>query len=381
MAELAIMSVDERVLVAIQALYDAALDESQWTQALDALTSATGSQAATFWVLDSSEQPRLPTLSCFNFDPAFIAEYQNGMVPLDPTVQYLVAHPHEPIVHDGLVITEREKQRHGYYDWHGRHSDTRYRMVGQSHPATQVQAGVALHRTRRVGRFEPGDIDQFALLHRHLARALAIAFRLGTLGTLQQCTMDLLDGNPAAIILLDHRRRVVYSNRRADDVSARNDGLTIASSGVRLRRAPDNARLQALIGRAMPGGPTGTPLGGVMRVPRPSGRQPYGVFVTPISREYSPLSSVRPRICVMITDPERRRPSLAMRLCVLFGLTEAEARLADMLASGSDLRAAASTLRITYGTARVRLAEIFQKTNTHRQGELVSLILAVAATD
>src|SRR5688572_30462139 len=158
------MSLDERILSVIQALYDAALDETQWTRALTALTSVTGSQAATFWVLDGSDQPRLPTLTCLNFDPVFIEEYQtSGMVPMDPTVQYLVAHPNQPIVHDGLVITERDKERHAYYDWHGRHSDTRYRLVGQAHPAHDVQAGVALHRTRRVGRYEPTDIERFAI--------------------------------------------------------------------------------------------------------------------------------------------------------------------------------------------------------------------------
>src|SRR5258705_4368531 len=91
MDEVAAMSVDERVRSVIQALYDAALDERQWTHALTELTAITGSQAATFWVLDGSDQPRLPTLTGLNFDPAFIAEYQNGMVPHDPTVQYLVA--------------------------------------------------------------------------------------------------------------------------------------------------------------------------------------------------------------------------------------------------------------------------------------------------
>jgi DNA-binding CsgD family transcriptional regulator len=65
----------------------------------------------------------------------------------------------------------------------------------------------------------------------------------------------------------------------------------------------------------------------------------------------------------------------------MFGLTEAEARLADVLAAGEDLRAAALKLRITYGTARTRLAEIFQKTNTHRQAELVTLLLTLSATD
>ena len=374
------MSANERILLAIQTLYDAALDETRWAEALTALTAATGSQAATFWVLDSSDLPRLPTLTCFNFDPAFIAEYQDGMVPTDPTVQYLVAHPQTPIVHDGLVISERDKERHAYYDWHGRHSDTRYRMVGQSIPASQVQAGVALHRARRVGRFEPADIDQFAELHQHLTRALAIAYRLGTLGTLHQCTINLLDQHPSAIVMLDDRRRVVYSNRHADRINAQNDGITITSSGLHISHAPDHGRLQALIGRAMPERHTAA-VGGLMRVDRPSGRQAYGIFVTPISRDYPALTAVRPAVCVMVTEPDRRRVSLASSLRVMFGLTEAEARLADVLAAGDDLRAAASKLHITYGTVRARLAEIFHKTNTHRQAELVTLLLTLSATD
>ncbi len=90
---------------------------------------------------------------------------------------------------------------------------------------------------------------------------------------------------------------------------------------------------------------------------------------------------MRPAVCVMITDPDRRRPALSARLRAVFGLTEAEARLADRLAAGDDLRVAASSLGITYGTARTRLSEIFQKTNTHRQGELVSLLLAAAIAE
>jgi hypothetical protein len=56
------MSVDEHVLAVIAALYEAAMDETRWPEALKALTGLTRSQAATFWVLDGSERPRLPTL-------------------------------------------------------------------------------------------------------------------------------------------------------------------------------------------------------------------------------------------------------------------------------------------------------------------------------
>jgi DNA-binding CsgD family transcriptional regulator len=59
----------------------------------------------------------------------------------------------------------------------------------------------------------------------------------------------------------------------------------------------------------------------------------------------------------------------------VFGLSKAEAQLAALLAAGEELRSAAGQLRITYGTARTRLAQIFQKTDTRRQVELVRLLL------
>ncbi len=65
-----------------------------------------------------------------------------------------------------------------------------------------LQAGVPLHRTRQVGRFEPDDIERFTLI-RHMAQALSLGFRLGTLSTMQKCTPELLDRSSAVILLLE----------------------------------------------------------------------------------------------------------------------------------------------------------------------------------
>ncbi|HEV2983785.1 MAG TPA: hypothetical protein VGX46_05325 [Vicinamibacterales bacterium] len=372
------MSVDEHVLAVIQALYDAAMDETRWPKALKELTGLTGSQAATFWVLDGSEQPRLPTLIAFNFDPRFMEEYLYGMVPLDPTVRYLVDHPNQSIVHDGLVISEREKDRHPYYDWHGRHSDTRFRLVGQVCPAPAVQAGVALHRTRQVGRYESRDIEQFAAVHRHLEQALTIGFRLGSLGTMQRCTTELLDRNPAAVLLLDERKRIVYANRNADALRSDNDGIKLSVDGLSLVRKQDNDRLQRLIACVLS---VSGSSGGAMQAIRASGKRPYVILVSPVARRYPALSTLRPAVCIVITDPRRQRPLSSDRLQAAFGLTEAEARLAAQLAAGEDLRAAADKLGITYGTARTRLADIFQRTETRRQTELIKLLLTTLAIE
>jgi DNA-binding CsgD family transcriptional regulator/PAS domain-containing protein len=376
------MSIDERVLAVIQALYDTAMDETLWPGALKELTDLTDSQGASFWVLDGSEQPRLPTFSYINFDPYFIEKYLDDMVPMDPTVQYLVRHPNQPIVHDGLVITEREKDRHAYYDWHGRYSDTRFRMVGQARPAPGVQAGVALHRTRRVGRYESDDIERFSVLYGHLEKALAIGFRLGALGALQQCTTELLDRNPAAVLLLDEHKRVVYANRSAEALRSTGDGIRLSADGIVALRKQDHDRLQGLIAQVLSAVtlPGACP-GGVMRVLRPSGKRPYTILVAPVSGRYPVLSVLRPAVCIMITDPDAQRPLSSQRVEAAFGLTEAEARLAVLLAGGAELRSAAAELKITYGTARARLAEIFQKTETRRQGELIKLLLTTLAVN
>jgi len=141
------MPLDERVLDMIDALYEAALDETQWHGALHKLADLTGSQAATFWVLDGAGQPRLPTFSYINLDPQLIEEYLDCMAQHDPTVQYLVRHPTTPLVHDSMFITECEKDRHLYYDWHHRFSDTRLKVVSPwSKPAT---AGALRAKCRR----------------------------------------------------------------------------------------------------------------------------------------------------------------------------------------------------------------------------------------
>jgi DNA-binding CsgD family transcriptional regulator/PAS domain-containing protein len=371
------MSVDARVLDVVELLYEAAMDESRWPDTLKQLSELTESQAGTLWVLDRSDQPRYPTFTFVNLDPAFIQEYLDYMAPLDPTAQYVVRHPHQSVIHDGLVITERDKSRSAYYDWHLRYGDLRFRMVGQVSPAPAVQAGVSMLRTSKSGRFEPADIERFAFLQRHIHRALALGFRLGSLGTLQQCTTELLDRNPAAILLLDDQKRIVYANRRAEALHTARDGMSL-SGGLQLASNQDNDKLQTLIVQTIADSSLAT-AGGGMQASRPSGRRPYVILVYPMSARYETLMALRPAVCVVVIDPEVTASVPLERLQAVLGLTEAEARLAALLAEGQDLRDAALQLGITYGTARTRLATIFQKTDTRRQGELIKLLLTTIA--
>jgi DNA-binding CsgD family transcriptional regulator len=58
-----------------------------------------------------------------------------------------------------------------------------------------------------------------------------------------------------------------------------------------------------------------------------------------------------------------------------FDLTPAEARLVARLIAGESLRPCANALGIKYQTVRTCLKSVFQKTKTHRQAELVLVVI------
>ncbi|MGO9233769.1 MAG: helix-turn-helix transcriptional regulator [Methylocella sp.] len=72
----------------------------------------------------------------------------------------------------------------------------------------------------------------------------------------------------------------------------------------------------------------------------------------------------------------RPRPPAAI-LAKTFRLTPSEAKLACIIARGAPPDIAARELKISRETARNQLKSVFAKTDTHRQSELVALLLQV----
>ena len=72
----------------------------------------------------------------------------------------------------------------------------------------------------------------------------------------------------------------------------------------------------------------------------------------------------------------KARPNASL-LSQAFGLTSAEAKLAATLADGTSLKEAAQELTISRETARSQLKTVFTKTDTHRQSQLVALLLPI----
>ena len=101
---------------------------------------------------------------------------------------------------------------------------------------------------------------------------------------------------------------------------------------------------------------------------------PLVIRIHPLPQNEVESDDRHPVLALLVYDPEHKfqlEPQLMRRL---FGLTPAEAALAQRLVEGS-LDDAAARLGIRKNTARAQLSVIFNKTGVTRQSSLVSLLL------
>ena len=78
---------------------------------------------------------------------------------------------------------------------------------------------------------------------------------------------------------------------------------------------------------------------------------------------------------IFLTDPAARTDTPPARLRQRYGLTEMEAEIASRLVGGMALAEIGNDLGITIHTVRGHLKRLFAKTGTHRQAELLRVLL------
>lgn len=184
-------------------------------------------------------------------------------------------------------------------------------------------------------------------------------------GEAARAALDWID---LAIFVVDEEGRVLLENRAAEELLAQRDGLALGPDReLRGATAPTTRRLRQLFEEAGEPGEDDETLG-TLRLTRPSGRPPLTVFARPLPAH---LAGAR-MICVEV--PERAAPSRGT-LRKVYKFTRVEAEVAIRLASAATPKQISTDLGIGINTVRGHLKSLFSKTKTHRQAELVHLLL------
>ena len=236
---------------------------------------------------------------------------------------------------------------------------------------------------RRAGEsdFDDEDVAFGRLLFSHIQRALRIHATLSGVERRQLALAEVMNRLPTGVVLLDAKRQVVSSNRSAERIFAMGDGLAVGPNGPYATSPHENRALQALLASAYEPEP-GKELeaGGFVALSRPSGGRPYAVMVTPLFAAPPGSLGGDAVVSVWIADPESGRVSATDVLRKLYQLTRAEAELVQLLSQGHSLEEAARARGVTINTARSQLKQVFSKTDTRRQGDLLRLVLTGVAS-
>ena len=179
------------------------------------------------------------------------------------------------------------------------------------------------------------------------------------------------------IVLVDDACNVLMSNKRAQDFFAKKTGLVCKDDRLMATLPKVHAELEEHIKAVSSKESDSKNHMGVMKISRKEPLEPITVLVSPMGRIASvELNRTQPKAIVFISEDKQKVQLSPDVLNILYGLSPTEARLTVGIVDGLDLDEIASNLNVSLHTARGYLKSVFRKTGTHKQGELIKLVLS-----
>jgi DNA-binding CsgD family transcriptional regulator len=373
------MNGDSELVALIDLIYEAVLDSDLWPGVLVKLADTTG--AAQVSMTSRDQRAGIFTTLSPRTDPDWTATYKDYWRHNQLWQQSKSWRIGEIYSLDSLVKREEFSATPIFNEW--------WRPSGRGLAAAganlldEDQFLVLAYIANAPGKDVLTDpqIRIFKAALRHLIRAVRINHQLWTLELKRLAPPEQFESLPQAALLADASARMVLANAAAKAMLDSRDGLRLVNGHLAAAGGPNV--LQRLIATCARGNCAVDGPGGEFKILREPPRSPLHVTVTPLRsttrlREIPWISVGAPVALITISDPEIDRRRREVNLHRRFGLTAAESRLAAEIVKGDGRVAAARRRGISGATAKTQLARIFEKTGTHRQAELVRLLLHAA---
>ena len=230
-------------------------------------------------------------------------------------------------------------------------------------------------RGRGQPEFDSGDRALLGSILKHLTVSFEIHRRLMFEQRENSVLRSVMDRMDSAVLVVDEGARVLFANARSADFLDSFGGLEKRGERVAaVSRAEDRELLEAIAEATAdipdPGGP-------VKSVTVSSPGEPHPVAVSVVrggDGEHDALGESGRWAVLIAKDPYFTRGDFeCCAFTRLYDLTPAQGRLVGLILSGHGLTGAARALRVSQNTARSHLKQVYLKTDTHSQIELVHL--------
>jgi DNA-binding CsgD family transcriptional regulator len=186
---------------------------------------------------------------------------------------------------------------------------------------------------------------------------------------------DIMQALSEAILIVDGECHPVFLNHAAQQLLAGGDRLVLTHGMLAAASGHETGKLRRLVAAAAGcrGNGWARPHGEIT-IACPSGASPLLLRIKPIPHSAIDRGGRYKQVVAVFAEVATGATDTVRRLHESYHLTPAEARLAALIVHGYTLHAAACSLHISNNTARTHMKRIYDKTETHRQVDLVRLV-------
>lgn len=362
---------DDQVNELLDGIYAAAVEPSNWSATLERFADSIGGSGVWLSRLNVADGTGSGLIT--RIDPAMPQIYLDHFAARNPFAnardpnRYLRDYQPDVRLQDHWLPREELLKTEFYNDFL-RPQDIHSTLLVQLTVAGRETIVININRTHAAGGFRDDHIAFARRLRPHFARAFDLSNRFAGIDAREAEMHRLLDTVSDAVFVVAAGGRINYANAAAEQLDSRGLGLRVARGRLDANDAIVAQRLDQLICAAT--APAGCPrTGGTL----PLGRTGASLTVSPIGAGISDVFAGGPRAIIVLSTPTAACHPID-GLKALYGLTNAEARVAMAIAGGSSPREIAETLGLSFHTVRNQLQRIYGKTETGRQSELVLLL-------
>lgn len=362
---------NEKLAELIGCIYTAALDDQVWSHVLAMLAERLGCDQAAMRIMDLDDYHFVSQLTS-DLDDDQTQAFSDHFAILSP---YLSDMKTQGVGGDRMFV------------FNGRqvvHLEEAEALLGQQ-PAAGIFGFVfrvnshLLHLA--VGGHQPlPDRDEamhvMSQLVGHFQQVFMIIKRIAELESRLDSMEQVLGRFSSGVILLDDKGQVSFMNRRARELIAGMRGLNMVANQLVGTSDSVTQKLRQMISAVVEEGRNGGGQIGALNVPNHVAKVDLSIIAVPLHAHIKGLQEGGERIqAALLVGSSRFASGLSAEvLQLLFNLTGAEARLSLALAMGVSVEQYCDDNSIRANTARGYLKSIFQKTETNRQQELISLL-------
>ncbi len=344
-----------------------------WLDALDLLRGWLGARAAALsrhhFVRGEGD-----TLYDAPQDPEFRAAYAE-YAPRNPWFLSSIDYADGRVMTGDELIGARELLRTDFYRTLLKPRRLFHRLCGVVARRGDLVYVIDAHRGEDQEEFGEREKSNLAKALPHISLALENRWRCLQAGDLARALMRIVDQDAHPTLLLTPECRVVYRNTRAGELTLEANGLQARGDSLVAATGTDNRSLREAMVEVSRDSALGAQAASrVLTISVPGGVHPSILIARSAGRGFlSESGEFCELVMVMTRNAHSEHDPRNCPFARQFELTPAQARVNALVFTGHALSSIARSLEVSENTVRTHLKQIYQKTNTHGQMELVHL--------